>query len=137
MWAGLLDPCQVWGISSVLHNPPPADTSYMFFPPFLFSLIHPIKKHVTRTRYGHSSSPARAQGWGTRRASPVPHALPANGPFERPGSAPCLASGFQCELLQVLGLICASKTEIISLHLRSTVDISTLQMVKEVISKSH
>lgn len=62
MWAALLASCQTGGISSVLSNPPPADTSYRLFPPFLFSLIHPIKKHITRTgyghRYGHSSSPA-------------------------------------------------------------------------------
>lgn len=64
MWAALLASCQVWGISSVLNNPLPPDTSCTLFPPFLFSLIHPIKKYVTRTRYehryGHSSSPACA-----------------------------------------------------------------------------
>ena len=150
MWAALLASCQVWGISSVLNNPLPADTNYTLFPPFLFSLIHPIKKHVTRTRYGHryghSSSPACAhapkagepgqklppgtnweegkgyttaaasQGKGVQHphgdatASLIPHALPANEPFEHLGSAPCLASDFQCELMQVLGLFCASKT---------------------------
>lgn len=162
MWAVLLTSWQVWEISSVLNNPPPADTSYMFFPPFLFFLIHPIKKHVTRTSYGHSSGPACAhaprarepgqelpagtnweegkgcttatasQGKGVQHhhggttASPIPHALPANEAVEHPGSAPCLASDFQCELMQVLGFLCASKTQIISLPLRSTVGISTL-----------
>lgn len=74
MWAALLASCQVWGIPSALNNPPPADTSYTFFPPFLFSLIHPIKKQVTRTRYGHryrhSSSPACAHTPRAREPGP-------------------------------------------------------------------
>lgn len=31
MWAALLASCQVWGISFLLNNPPPAGTSYIFF----------------------------------------------------------------------------------------------------------
>lgn len=81
-WAALLASCQIWGISSVLNNPLPPDTSCTLFPPFLFSLIHPIKKYVTRTRYehryGHSSSPACATYPGLGNRSRNSH-LPPTG----------------------------------------------------------
>lgn len=165
MWAAPLASCQLWGISSVFINPPPTDMTYKFFPPFLFSLTHPIKKHLTRTRYrhwyGHSSNPACAhtprarepgqkllpgtnweegkhypsaaasQGKGAQHhyneatASPIPHVIPANEALKHLGSTPCLASDFWCELMQVHNFLCASKTWITSLPLRSTVGSST------------